>query len=83
MRSQYILENEHRVFMRAGTELFDGIIEAYVHKGHNWYTFVIPEYVEKFPTYEKIKNMLVEDIRLVFPDLKINLYSTIISVTSN
>lgn len=83
MRSQYILENEHRVFMRAGTELFEGIIEAYVHKGHNWYTFVIPDYVEKFPTYEKIKKMLVEDIQLVFPDLKVRVYPTTISVTVN
>jgi len=69
--------------MRAGTELFEGIIEAYVHKGHNWYTFVIPDYVEKFPTYEKIKKMLVEDIQLVFPDLKVRVYPTTISVTVN
>jgi hypothetical protein len=81
MRAQYIVENEQLTLMRANKEFFDGIIEAFVHKGRNWYNHPIPKYLSNFPTAKKILENMVEDMRIVFPDLKIKLFPTAISVT--
>lgn len=83
MRADFVLENEPLVLMRVSKEMFEYVIESFVHKGRNWCNFPIPRYVEDFPTRKIILSALVEHMKDAFPDLKFRLCPAVISVNVN
>ena len=70
MRVDWINENRMRVLEDAVSDMYNEVIDAFVHRGKNHLMYKIPSEVTNFPVADQIINEIVRDMRIIFPDLK-------------
>jgi hypothetical protein len=70
MRVNWINENRERILADAVSDMYDEVINAFVHRGKNHLMYKVPSEVTNFPAADQIMNEIVRDMRIIFPDLK-------------
>jgi hypothetical protein len=74
MRVNWINDNRIRILADAVSDMYDEVIEAFVHRGKNYLIYKIPGAVLNFAAADHIMNDMVRDMSIIFPDLKFSLY---------